>query len=97
MGVSSGSCPFIVPGYNELLELNDAQGNDIGAVNVERYDHQGIEAGLDIELLKSVFVEEKKKSRRANVQSNLHAERFSFRGLFDLWPQPDRGNTRAIL
>jgi len=45
---------------NELLELNDAQGNDIGAVNVERSYHQGIEAGLDIELLKSVFLAEKK-------------------------------------
>jgi iron complex outermembrane receptor protein len=45
---------------NELLELNDAQGNDIGAVNVERSYHQGIEAGLDIELLKPVFAEGKK-------------------------------------
>jgi iron complex outermembrane recepter protein len=45
---------------NELLELNDAQGNDIGAVNVERSYHQGIEAGLDIELLESVFFEKKK-------------------------------------
>ena len=40
---------------NELLELNDAQGNDLGAVNVNRSYHQGIEASLDIELLKSVL------------------------------------------
>jgi iron complex outermembrane receptor protein len=33
------------------LELNDAQGNDIGAVNVAHSYHQGIEAGLEIELL----------------------------------------------
>jgi iron complex outermembrane receptor protein len=46
---------------NELLELNDAQGNDIGAVNVERSYHQGIEASLDIELLESVFFERKKE------------------------------------
>ena len=45
---------------NELLELNDAQGNDIGAVNVDRSYHQGIEASLDIELLDSVFLEKKK-------------------------------------
>jgi iron complex outermembrane receptor protein len=45
---------------NELLELNDAQGNDIGAVNVDRSSHQGIEARLDIELLDSVFLEKKK-------------------------------------
>ena len=36
---------------NELLELNDAEGNEIGAVNVERSYHQGIELGLEIELL----------------------------------------------
>lgn len=44
---------------NELLELNDAQGNNVGAVNVNRSFHQGIEAGLDIELLKLVFPENK--------------------------------------
>jgi iron complex outermembrane receptor protein len=47
---------------NELLELNDAQGNAIGAVNVNRSDHQGIEASLDIELLKSVFRQKKKEN-----------------------------------
>jgi iron complex outermembrane recepter protein len=46
---------------NELLELNDANGNDIGAVNVERSYHQGVEASLDIELLDSVFLEKKKE------------------------------------
>jgi len=46
--------------HNELLELNDAQGNDIGAVNVERSSHQGIEARLDTELLDSLFLEKKK-------------------------------------
>lgn len=40
---------------HELLELNDAQGNDIGAVNVHRSYHQGIEAGLDIQLFDSLF------------------------------------------
>jgi iron complex outermembrane receptor protein len=44
---------------NELLELNDANGNDIGAVNVERSYHQGVEANLDIEILDSVFLEKK--------------------------------------
>jgi iron complex outermembrane receptor protein len=45
---------------NELLELNDANGNDIGAVNVDRSYHQGIEASLQIELLGPVFREKKK-------------------------------------
>ena len=49
---------------NELLELNDAQGNEIGAVNVGRSYHQGIEAGLDIELLSSVFPQEKNDETR---------------------------------
>lgn len=44
---------------NELLELNDAQGNEIGAVNVDHSYHQGIEAGLDIELLSPVVPQEK--------------------------------------
>jgi iron complex outermembrane receptor protein len=46
---------------NELLELNDAQGNSIGAVNVNRSCHQGIEAGVDVELLKSVFSKSKQE------------------------------------
>lgn len=44
---------------NELLGLNDANGNDIGAVNVDRSYHQGIEASLDIELLGPLFREKK--------------------------------------
>ncbi len=46
---------------HELLELNDAQGNDIGAVNVRRSYHQGIEAGLDVQLLDSIFFKDEKK------------------------------------
>lgn len=41
---------------NELLELNDAFGNDIGATNVRRSVHQGIEAGLDVELLHDILI-----------------------------------------
>lgn len=40
---------------NELLELNDAFGNDLGATNVARSIHQGIEVGLDIELLQDLI------------------------------------------
>lgn len=36
---------------DELLELNDAQGHDRGAVNVPHSRHRGVEAGLDVELL----------------------------------------------
>jgi iron complex outermembrane receptor protein len=40
---------------DELLEINNASGVDIGAVNVSHTYHQGIEAGLEIELLESIL------------------------------------------
>jgi iron complex outermembrane receptor protein len=40
---------------NELLRINNEQGQDLGAVNVGRSIHQGIEAALGVELLDSVF------------------------------------------
>jgi iron complex outermembrane recepter protein len=40
---------------NELFELNDAFGNDIGTTNVRRSIHQGIEASLEIELLQEML------------------------------------------
>jgi iron complex outermembrane receptor protein len=42
---------------NELLDINDAAGVDRGAVNIKRSYHQGIEAGLDIDIADSLFVE----------------------------------------
>lgn len=41
---------------DELLELNDVFGNDRGAVNIGRSTHQGIEAGLTIDLLNNLLV-----------------------------------------
>ena len=35
---------------DELQDLYDAQGNDRGDVNIDRSQHQGIEAGLDVQL-----------------------------------------------
>lgn len=46
---------------NELLELNDARGNEIGAVNVARSYHQGIEASFDIELLGPALSDRKER------------------------------------
>ncbi|HZS18824.1 MAG TPA: TonB-dependent receptor [Candidatus Udaeobacter sp.] len=54
--------------HNELLELNDAQGNDLGDVNVNRSYHQGIEAGLDIELLRPVFSQKKLKALEGSLR-----------------------------
>ncbi len=47
---------------NELLEVNDAFGNDLGTRNVPRTNHQGIEASLEVELLRNILVP---KSNRA--------------------------------
>jgi iron complex outermembrane recepter protein len=41
---------------NELLEINDAFGNDIGTRNIPRSNHQGIEASLEVELLREILV-----------------------------------------
>jgi iron complex outermembrane recepter protein len=54
---------------NELLELNDAFGNDIGATNVRRSIHQGIEASLEMELLQEILIPK---------QGNRAGDRLSF-------------------
>jgi outer membrane receptor protein involved in Fe transport len=54
---------------NELLELNDAFGNDIGTRNVPRTNHQGIEASLDFELLRDILMP--KQSNRAGDRLSL--------------------------
>ncbi|PYI49295.1 MAG: hypothetical protein DMF11_01485 [Verrucomicrobia bacterium] len=40
---------------DELLELNDIFGNDIGTQNVPRSIHQGIEASLGVDLLEDIL------------------------------------------
>ena len=54
---------------DELLEVNDAFGNDIGTRNVPRSIHQGIEASLEIELLREMLVP--KQSNRAGDRLSL--------------------------
>jgi len=54
---------------DELLEINDAFGNDIGTRNVPRTIHQGIEANLEIELLTDLLVP--KQSNRAGDRLSL--------------------------
>lgn len=41
---------------NELLELNDRFGNDIGTMNVRRSIHQGVEVGLECQFLDHIFL-----------------------------------------
>jgi iron complex outermembrane recepter protein len=54
---------------NELLELNDAFGNDIGTRNVPRTNHQGIEASLEVELLRDILIP--KRLNRAGDRLSL--------------------------
>jgi iron complex outermembrane recepter protein len=54
---------------NELLELNDRFGNDIGTTNVPRSIHRGIEASLEIELLQEILI---------SKQGNHEGDRLSF-------------------
>jgi iron complex outermembrane receptor protein len=54
---------------DELLEINDAFGNDIGTRNVPRTIHQGIEASLEVELFREIFVS--KQSNRAGDRLSL--------------------------
>ncbi len=82
--------------HDELLELNDENGNEIGAINVKRSYHQGIEAGLDIELLDH-GLQSKKERNPVNLESDLYAQRFSFRWRSGLRQQPDRRNPEAPL
>ena len=48
---------------NELLDVNNSQGVDRGAVNIDRSYHQGIEAGLEFELLDSLLAKGNQDSR----------------------------------
>jgi iron complex outermembrane receptor protein len=41
---------------NELLELNDRFGNDIGTTNLPRSIHQGIEVSVEIELFREILI-----------------------------------------
>jgi iron complex outermembrane receptor protein len=54
---------------NELLEINDAFGNDIGTRNVPRTNHQGIEANLEVELLREILLP--KQPNRAGDRLSL--------------------------
>jgi iron complex outermembrane receptor protein len=50
---------------NELLEMNDAHGSDIGTVNVAATIHQGVEAGVDLDLCK-LFIRHARDNRPSN-------------------------------
>jgi len=64
---------------NELLELNDRFGNNIGTTNVRRSIHQGLEAELEVELLREILIAGQGGDRLSFEQSytlnDFHFER----------------------
>jgi len=60
---------------DELLDVTDGHGNDLGDINIRHSYHQGIEAGLETKLLEAIFVP--KKSDRA-------ADRLTFNQTYTL-------------
>jgi len=63
--------------WNELLDLYDANGVDRGDVNVDHTSHQGIEAGLDVELWNSQK-EKDRTGRRLTLSQTYTLNDFHF-------------------
>ena len=53
---------------NELLDVNNAQGVDLGAVNIPKSYHQGIEAGLEFDLLHLPFTEDEHEKAEQHLR-----------------------------
>jgi iron complex outermembrane recepter protein len=49
---------------DELLAINDMHGNTLGTVNIPRSIHQGIEAGLSLDLLRALSLHCKKMDKK---------------------------------
>jgi iron complex outermembrane receptor protein len=65
---------------DELLEINDAFGNDLGARNVPRTIHQGIEASLEVELFRGILLPKQvnRASDRLSLQQSYTLNDFHF-------------------
>jgi iron complex outermembrane receptor protein len=64
----------------ELLELNDAFGNDIGTTNVQGSNHEGIEASLEVELLREILIpkQENRAGDRLSLEQSYTLNDFHF-------------------
>jgi len=71
---------------NELLEFNNALGNDVGTINAAQTCHQGIEAGLTIDLLGGELDD-------AKSQHLAFEENFTFND-FHFVDDPSNGDNR---
>lgn len=63
---------------NELLSLNDGQGNPLGTVNAHGTRHQGIEAGLGLDLLRGIWVKKDLSSDKIILRGVYNWSRFRF-------------------
>ena len=70
--------------HDELLNVFDAQGNDRGDVNINRSYHQGIEAGLGVELWNSKKVKDE-TGQRVKLNQTYTLNDFSFSKRSGLW------------
>ena len=63
--------------HHELLALNNAQGVPLGTVNADDTIHQGIEAGLEVELAHGLLVRGVRPDRRLDAKESkeTHAKR----------------------
>ena len=67
---------------DELLELNDRFGNDIGTTNVPRSIHQGIEVSVEVELFPEIFIpaQGERASDRLSFDQSYTLNDFHFDG-----------------
>jgi iron complex outermembrane receptor protein len=78
---------------NELLRVNNLEGQSLGAVNIPRSVHQGIEAGLEVEVLDSVFI---RRDVQASTDHLILAQSYTLTDLrFD--GDPVYGNNRIAV
>lgn len=57
---------------NELLSLNDVNGNPLGTVNANRTRHQGIELGAGVDLLRGIFAGEHEPAAVSSAEKGFH-------------------------
>ena len=73
--------------HHELLALNNPQGVPLGTVNADDTIHQGIEAGLELELVDGLFVRRVRPDRSKDAKDAKASKE----------PHPEGGADRLVL
>ena len=69
---------------DELLSLNNSQGVPLGTVNAPRTIHQGIEAGLEIELAHALLAKNTLSDRSKDPESEAKSDRIVIEQTYNL-------------